>query len=160
MPFYYDLSRAHTTNGTANTESQVMWGTTIANQQVAQIAGLYAAPRFLTAGGGQLRLKSNTGTVASGGTAQTPEPRNKLSRAADSAWKNDATTITPGTTLVVRISVGFAQAGGMGGWVAPEPAARIQMMPNATNPVDVEVTSLAASISVPIDASLELIEGV
>lgn len=159
MPFYYDIVRAHTTSGTANTESTVLWGTTIANQQVVGIASLYAAARFLTAGGGQVRLKDNTSTIASGGTTQAARPRNLLTRAADSVWKNDATTITPGATLLTRVTVGFAQAGGMGGWVAPEPDARIRMMPNALTPVDVEIVSLAASISVPVDVTTEIIEG-
>lgn len=159
MPFYYDLNRSITTNGTTNTESTHLWGKTIANQQVVGIAAMYAAARLATSGGGQLRLKTNSGTIASGGTAQTPAPRNPLSRAADSVWANDASAITPGTTLTVRASVGFAQVGGQGGWIALEPEDRIQMMPNGANPVDVELTSVAVGVSVPVDATLEFAEG-
>ena len=120
-----------------------------------------AAPRFATAGGAQLRFKDNTGTVASGGTAQTPIPKNRRGNpAAQSAWKNDATAITPGGTLLVRGMVGFAQTGGMGGYVPIVPTAAIQMMPNATNPVDVEITSLAATASVPFDLQVEIGEGI
>jgi hypothetical protein len=161
MPFYYDLTRAITTNGSAGTESTHLWGTTIANQETVGVSGLYIASRFGTAGGAQIRLKDNTGTVASGGTAQTPVPRNRRgSAAAQSAWKNDATAITPGATLLTRVTVGFAQTGGMGGWVATEPTAKIQLMPNATNPVDVEITSLASSASVTGDLTVEFGEGV
>jgi len=161
MPFYYDLSRSVTTNGSAGTESTHLWGTTIANQETVGLSGLYFASRFGTAGGGQLRLKDNTGTVASGGTSQTPVPRNRRgSAAAQSAWKNDATAITPGATLLTRVTVGWAQTGGMGGWVAIEASAKIQMMPNATNPVDVEITSVASSTSVTGDITLEFSESV
>lgn len=160
MPFYYDIDRAITTNGSAGTASTHLWGTTIANQETVGVSGFYCASRFGTAGGAQLRLSDNTGTVASGGTATTPTPRNRRGApAAQSAWKNDATAITPGATLIVRVSVGFAQTGGMGGWVATEPTAKIQMMPNATNPVDVEFTSLASSTSVTADLTVEFGEG-
>jgi hypothetical protein len=161
MPFYYDLTRAITTNGSANTESTHLWGKTAANQETVGISGLYIAARFGTAGGAQIRLKDNTGTTASGGTGQTPVPRNRRgSPAAQSIWANDATAITPGATLLTRVTIGFAQTGGMGGWVATEPTAKIQMMPNATNPVDVEITSLASSASVTADLSLEFGEGI
>lgn len=161
MPFYYDVARAITSNGSAGTESTHLWGTTVANQETVGISGYYMAARFGTAGGAQARLKTNTGTVASGGTATTPTKRNlRGSPAAQSTWSNDATAITPGTTLLVRMSVGFAQTGGMGGWVATEPTNKIQMMPNATNPVDCEFTSLASSASVTADLTVEFGEGV
>jgi hypothetical protein len=159
MPFY-DLERSVTTNGSSGAESTHLWGTTAANQETAFISGLYVASRFGTAGGAQLRLKDNSGTIASGGTAQTPRPRNLRSGpAAQSTWKNDATAITNGATLTPRVSIGFAQTGGMGGWVATEPGAKIAMMPNGTNPVDVEITSVASSASVTADLTLEFCEG-
>src|SRR5207253_1281045 len=96
------------------------------------------------------------GTIASGGTAQTPSPRNlRGSVAAQSSWKNDATAITPGTTLVQRVSIGFAQTGGMGGWVATEPTAKVQLMPNGASPIDVEITSIANGTTLPIEITLE-----
>jgi hypothetical protein len=159
MPFY-DVQRSTSTNGSANTESSHLWGTTVANQEPVSIIGAYAAARFATAGGGQLRIKDNTGTVASGGTAQVPTPKNRRSApAAQSAWKSDASAITAGTTLVIRATVGFAVTGGMGGYVAPTPQGAIQMMPNATNPIDVEITSLAAQAAVPIDITVDISEG-
>lgn len=159
MPFY-DVTRSTTSNGSANTESTHLWGNTVANQEPVSLIGAYAAARFATAGGGQLRIKDNTGTTASGGTTQTPSPKNRRSApAAQSAWKSDATAITPGTTLVIRSTVGFAQTGGMGGYVAPTPQGAIQMLPNAINPVDVEITSVAAAASVPIDITVDIAEG-
>lgn len=161
MPFYYDLNRAETSNASAGTASTHMWGATVANQETVGISGLYAASRFGTAGGAQIRINDNSGTTASGGTAQTPRPRNlRGAPAAQSAWKNDATAITAGGTLTARVTIGFAQTGGMGGWVATEPTAKIQMMPNAANPVDVEITSLASSSSVTFDLTVEFGEGV
>ncbi len=160
MPYYYDFTRALTTNGSANTESSHFRMATVANQESCGISGMYAAGRLATAGGAQIRLKDNTGTAASGGTAQTPVPRNRRgSVAAQTTVFNDATAITAGSALTTRMSVGFAQTGGMGGWVALEPAAKIQMMPNATNPVDCEITSLASAASVTMDASVEFSEG-
>jgi hypothetical protein len=88
-------------------------------------------------------------------------PRNlRGAPAAQTAWKNDATAITAGGTLVQRLSIGFAQTGGMGGWVATEPTAKVQMMPNATNPVDVEITSIANGATLPIEITLEMGEGI
>lgn len=160
MPFYYDLVRSITASGTPGTEVTHLWGKTIANQQVLALASLSVAARFGTAGGGQIRLKTNTGVVASGGTGQTPFARNPLARSADSIWANDATAITPGTVLTTRMSVGFSQTGGPGVWVAMEPEARVQMMPNSVNPIDAEITSLATTASVTADVSLEIAEGV
>ncbi len=159
MPFY-DLNRAITTNGSANTVSTHLWGTTVANQESVGIVGLFGAMRFATAGGCQINLVDNTGAVATGGTAQTPIPKNRRAApAAQSAWKNDASAITPGATLITRISVGCAQTGGMGGWVPLVPGDAVQMMPNATNPVDVEITSNTATASVTGNITLEFGEG-
>lgn len=161
MPFYYDTTRAISTNGSANTESTHYRIATVANQETAKITGLFAASRFATAGGAQIRLKDNSGTAASGGTAQTPRPKNlRGSPAAQTTFFNDATAITAGTTLTTRLTVGSAQTGGMGGYVPIEPSAAVQMMPNTTNPVDCEITSLAASATVLIDLTIEHSEGV
>lgn len=160
MPFYYDVARSVTSNASANTTSTHLWVKTAANQETANIKGIYAASRFGTAGGAQLRLMANTGTTASGGTGQTPAARNlRGNPAAQTVWANDATAITPGGTLVQRLSIGFAQTGGMGGWVALEPSAGFQMMPNATNPVDYEFVSDATSASVTFDLTVEFSEG-
>lgn len=161
MPFYYDVSRSETTNGSAGTTSTHMWAKTAANQETAAIAAIYAASRFGTAGGAQLRVLTNSGTTASGGVGQTPAPRNaRGSPAAQSTWANDGSAITPGATLTQRLSIGFAQTGGMGGWVPIEPTDKLMMMPNATNPVDVEFVSVASAASVTFDMTIEFGEGI
>lgn len=161
MPFYYDVNRITATAASGGTEANHIGAKTVANQETVGISGLYVSGRGGTAGGATVRLKHNTGTVYGGGTAQTPAPRNlRGSPAAQLSVVNDATSITPGTTLVQRISIGFAQTGGMGGWVATEPTAKVQMMPNTTNPVDVEVTSIANGATLPIEITMEFGEGV
>jgi len=161
LPFYYDVNRITATAASGGTEASHLWVKTAANQETVGISGLYVSGRGGTAGGATVRLKHNTGTTASGGTAQTPAPRNlRGAPAAQSIWANDATAITAGGTLVQRLSIGFAQTGGMGGWVATEPTAKVQMMPNATNPVDVEITSIANGATLPIEVTVEFGEGV
>lgn len=161
MPFYYDVNRQTTSNASAGTETTHLWAATVANQETVSISGVYVASRFLTAGGGQLNVKDNTGTTASGGTAQTPVPRNRRGNpAAQSVWKNDATAITAGTTLLIRDTIGFAQTGGMGGIVPIVPGEAIQMMPNATNPVDIEFTADMASNSVTFGLTVHFGEGI
>lgn len=160
MPFYYDLSRSETSNGSANTTSTHFWGKTAANQESVAIKGVYVASRFTTAGGAQLRIMTNTGTTASGGSSQTPQPKNlRGNPAAQSVWANDGTAITPGTTLTQRLSIGFAQTGGSGGWNALEAPDAFQLMPNATNPVDVEFVSDASAASVTFDMTIDFSEG-
>jgi hypothetical protein len=161
MPLYYDLNYAFTTSSSAGTEVSQVWAKTAANQETVNIVGLYLASRFGTAGGGQARIKSNTGATASGGTSQTPAARNlRYGVASQSLWTNAGATITAGATLTVRMTVGFAQTGGMGGWIPITPQDGIQMMPNATNPVDLEFTALASSASVTADMTVEFTEGV
>jgi hypothetical protein len=62
--------------------------------------------------------------------------------------------------LVNRFAVGVAQTGGQGGYVPVTPQDAIQLMPNSTNPVDIEVTSIANGTSIPIDVTVEFTEGV
>lgn len=164
MPFY-DVTRGtaaagYTTNGTGGTSSTHLWAKTATSQETLSIMGIFCAGRFNTAGGAQFRLNYNTGTTASGGTAVTANPRNvRVAPASGSTWANDVSAITAGTTLTNRLTVGFAQTGGMGGWVPTVPGDAFQMMPAATNPVDIEFTSLATSASVPFDATIEFCEG-
>lgn len=161
MPYFYDVSRAFTSNGSAGTESCHLWGKTAANQETASVSGVYVASRFGTAGGGQLRIKSNSGTATSGGTATTPTPRNiRGNVAAQSVYAHDGTAITTGGTYLVRATVGFAQTGGMGGWVATEPQAKIQMMPNTISPVDVSFYTVCNAASVTGDLTVEFGEGI
>ena len=159
MPFY-DINRAITTNASAGTENTHLWGKTVANQETVSIMDCLVSMRGGVAGGATVRIKSNSGTVASGGTATTPSISNQRMPAALSTWFNDATAITPGATLLVRAIAGVAQTGGSGGLVPVVPGAAIQMMANSVNPVDVEVTSLANGSSVAGDLKLGILEGI
>ncbi len=160
MPFYYDVNKTagHTTNGTTLTESLALWVKTAAVYDAA-IKGVYATARSGSAGGASLRVKYNTGTTASGGTGITPGPRNLRGPVATTVWATDATTITAGTTLTTRLSVGFAQTGGQGGWVPLEAAGSLYMGGNALTPVDAEISSIAVGLSIPYDMTIEISEG-
>jgi hypothetical protein len=161
MPFFYDVQRVTTSNGSANTETTHLAVKTVANQETAGIFGVIGTARSLTAGGGQLRTKHNTGTVYSGGSSQTPAPKNlRGAPAAQASWVNDGSAITPGTALVLRSSVGFAQTGGTGGLQPIQQQAAYQLMPNSTNPIDMEWTSIMASASIAIDITVETGEGI
>lgn len=148
---------AITTNGTANTLSTHFRAATVANQMVARIMGLYGAARFGTAGGAVMYL-IRPGTIGSGGTANTPAKRNPNARAADTTWFDDATTITAGATPIQQLSVGVAQTGGQGGWVALEVDHAPAMLPNAGASGQLEVASKASSVSVTFDATIEFQE--
>ena len=125
------------------------------------IVGLYLASRFGTAGGAQARIKTNSTGSATGGVSQVPAARNlRYGVAAQSLWTNAGTAIGVGSSLTVRMTVGFAQTGGMGGWIPITPQDGIQMMPNAANPADIEFTVLATSASVTGDMTVELSEGI
>lgn len=158
MPFYYDLERDCTSNGSANTDSTHLWVATASQQATLFINQLTGSCRFGTAGGAQLFLKTGSGTTASGGTTQTAKPKNPNSPAAASVWKNDATAITANTTLTTRVTVGLAQTGGMGGWIAPEPDAAIQLLANGGTNGNAEFHSECNAASVPMSITVDFYE--
>lgn len=157
MPYYYSIRKSITTNGTANTLSSHFRFATIANQMMARIMELAGAARFGTAGGATLQL-IRAGTIGTGGTANTPSKRNPNSRAADTTAFDDTTAITAGATPVTQLTVGVAQTGGHGGWVAIELDAAFAMLPNGTANGNLEIGSLANSSSVTIDPTIGLME--
>jgi hypothetical protein len=157
MPFYYDVNRNTTTNGVANTLSTHLRFLTIANQKMARIMGLYGAARFGTAGGAVLRLIRG-GAAGSGGTSQTPGEANPDTPAAETTAFNDATAITPGTTPVTQLTVGVAQTGGHGGWVALETDMGKAMKPNGGASGNMEVGSLANAASVAVEITADFQE--
>lgn len=160
MPFYDVGGNTFSTNGTPLTENQLIWGKTAANQEVLSILGLYISGRLAAAGGGQMRMKTNTGTTASGGTANTPNARNaRADPAAQSSWADVTSAITAGTTLKVRDTVGFAATGGQAGITPVSPGDALRMMPNATNPIDVEFTTIAGVASIPFEYQIHFAEG-
>lgn len=156
-PLYYDIKR----QGTATTSSSThLYMKTVANQETARITGVYAAIQASgTVGGGIARLQDNIGTTASGGGPIVPTPRNRRLAVASTTAFDDSLSITPGTSLMVRVQVGFAQTGGQNGWVAIEPSAALQLMPNTTNPVDAELTSITTTATQTIQCEIEFCEG-
>lgn len=155
MPFFYDLNMAATSNGSANTETDHMRLLTVANQETAKIVGLYGAARHGTAGGAQLRFKTFA-TASSAGSSQTPAKRHPSFPAASTTA---FTTPTAGSTPTVRLTVGLAQTGGTGGWVALEPSAAITLLANGGANGNGDIYSIANGTSVAIDFTAELSEG-
>ena len=161
MPFYYDVNRSTATNAAVGKETTHLWAATVSNQQSMGIYAVYFAAFGTAATGAAVgRVKTNMGPTATGGTTTTPKARSPLAPAAQSVWKNDASAITAGAALTTRISIGFAQAGGMGAWSPLDSSAKVQMMGNASNPVDIEFTSIASAGGVPFDVTVEFGEGI
>jgi hypothetical protein len=155
MPFFYDINQSVTSNGSANTETNHLRLLTVANQETAKIVGLYGAARHGTAGGAQLRFKT-WATASTSGSAATPAKRHPSYPAASTTA---FTAPTSGTTATVRLTVGLAQTGGTGGWVALEPSAALTLLPNGGANGNGDVFSIANGTSVAIDYTLELSEG-
>ena len=163
MPMYYTVIKtpgtpgtAITSNGSANTLSTHFKGITIANQPMLRIIGLYGSARFGTAGGGTLYVV-RPGAAGSGGTATTPEKKNPAYSAASSTWVDDTSAITAGTTPKSQITVGVAQTGGQGGWVALEVDHAIALPPAAAS-TGLEVASKFNAASVTFDAHIDIQE--
>lgn len=164
MPQYYTVTKTpgtpgsmFTANGTPNTKSTHLRALTVANQMVARVMGLFVNARFGTAGGGMLALIRG-GAAGSGGTANTPNPSNPLMRAADTTWFDDGTAITAGTTPKQLLTVGFAQTGGQGGWVALEQDDSKSMQPNGGANGNLEVASFTPTASVTFDSTVDFQE--
>lgn len=157
LPAYYDVSRATTTSSGAASESEHVRALTTTAQATVRIMGVYGACRSGTAGGAQLRVKTYA-TVGSGGTSQTPAKRNANSAAASSVWTNDASAITAGTTATTRLTIGLAQTGGMGGWVALEIDHALALLTGGGANGNMSLFSIANAASIAIDTTTEFQE--
>lgn len=155
-PFFYDLNQSVTSNGSANTETDhLRLLTATGTAESTKIVGLYGAARHGTAGGAQLRLKTFA-TPSTVGSGATPAKRHPSFPAAKTTA---ATGPTAGGTPTVRLTVGLAQTGGTGGWVALEPGAAVTLLQGAGANGNADVFSIANGTSVPIDFTLEFSEG-
>lgn len=153
MPFYYDVTRETTTNGTTQTLSTHLRSVP-ASAVPAGIVGIYAAARHGTAGGGVV-YGIRPGTTGSGGT---PAPENKKhpdNPVSALAWLDDTSAITPGATPQVQCTVGIAQTGGQGGWVALERDMALQMKAAG---VGFEIGSKAIGTSIPVNVTVDWFE--
>ena len=154
--YYFALNiQAAVTNGTGNTETDMIRLLTVANQQVAYISEvLGGAYNFTTVGGLSLRLRAFT-TPSTSGSSATPTKRNQNNPTAQTTA---FTLPTPGSTALNHMSVGLSQTGGMGGWQALEPDATIQLLPNGGANGNLDLFSIATTASVPFDYTLSFRE--
>ena len=152
MPYYYAVNvQGATSNGSANTETDMLRTLTVANQAPAQVKGLYGAMRSGTAGGAQLRAR-RFATASTVGAAATPDPR----RPGQPAASLTAFTLpTAGATPTQVLSIGLAQTGGMGGWVALEPDHAIWLNPNGGANGNLDILSIANAASIGFDYTVE-----
>jgi hypothetical protein len=156
MPMYYDLSSQGTTSATAGSQTtsahaKLLTGTGVS----ASIRGVYAAARGGTAGGGIFRVITAGTAMDSGGSTATLQKRNSnYATAATSAM----TAVTCAQTANERTAVGFAQTGGMGGWVAIEPDAAILLQGGGGANGNAEFPTIANAASVTFDFTIELAE--
>lgn len=157
MPQYYDIVTSITTNSAAATISSAPHVRMLTGSAVsAALKGIYAGARSSTAGGGLIKLFTAGTAMSSMGTGYTPTKRNPgFATAITSAAT--ATTCT-GATSTLRLSVGFAQTGGMGGWVAIEPDASVLLQPGGGANGNAEFGSIANSASVVADLTIEFSE--
>lgn len=155
MPFYYDINTNYTSNGSAATETDHLRLLTVAEQETCHICGIYAAARFGTAGGAQIRVKT-FGTASSSGSSITPQPRNPNSEAANTTGY---TAPTAGSSPATRLTVGMAQTGGMGGWVALEPSHAFALLANGGAKGNADFFSICNAATVLFDLSVEINEG-
>lgn len=116
--------------------------------------GIYANARHGTAGGGVV-YGIRPGTAGTGGTAATENKKHPDNPTAALAWTDDTTAITAGATPQVQVTVGIAQTGGQGGWVALERDMALQMKAAG---VGVELASKAIGTSVPINVTADWFE--
>lgn len=154
MPFYYDVNQAVTSNGTAGVETDHLRTLTVANQGICRVMSLYGAARFGTAGGAQLRLKTFA-TASTVGSGVTPGKRNPNSPAASTTFFSGPTA---GATPTVHMTVGVAQTGGTGGWMALEPDHALQLLPNGGANGNADIYSIANAASVTLDFTVEFAE--
>lgn len=156
MPFYYDVTRETSTNGTTQTLSTHLRCTTAAAVP-AGIVGLYADARHGTAGGGVVYLV-RAGAAGTGGTAATENKKHPDNPTAGTAFLDDTSAITPGTGPQVQSTVGIAQTGGQGGWVALERDMALQLKAAGGANGNAEVGSKAVGTSVPINVTVDWFE--
>lgn len=145
MPFFYDAIASVTTNGTPSTESTHLLGISAALQGFKVQSAYAGAVAGTTVGGGSIILK--TGGTSTAGGAYTPNKKHPNSPAAGSTW---STAPTSSGSPLPRMSVGFSQTGGQGGWIALNPDDAIIMLPAVTNKFEVASTAVTASQAIKI----------
>ncbi len=98
------------------------------------------------------------GAAGTGGTASTENKKHPDNPAAGTGWLDDTTAITAGTTPQVQSTVGIAQTGGQGGWVALERDMALQLKAAGGANGNCEVGSKALGTSVPVNVTVDWFE--
>jgi len=153
---YYEISVAATSSASAGSQStsshmKLLTGTGFA----AWVKGVYAGARSGTAGGGQIKVITAATAQSSSGTTTAPSDRNPNFPTATTSGMT-ATTCSQLATL--RVSIGAAQTGGMGGWVAIEPDASIALLGGGGANGNLEISSNFNAASIPVDITCEFSE--
>ncbi len=156
MPAYYEISTNSTTSGTAGSQAtasalKLLTGTGVA----CDVKGIYAAARGGTAGGGIFRMITAGTAQSSSGSTATPAKRNPNNATATTSAM---TATTCSQTATERTAIGFAQTGGMGGWVAIEPDAAIRLLGGGGANGNAEFSPIANAASVTYDFTVEFSE--
>lgn len=157
MPAYFDISTSFTANSAAGTQSTQAHIRLLTGSNVpALVKGCYVGARSGTAGGGQVRIITAGTAMSSQGTGFTPTKRNPNSQAATTSAAT--ATTCQGATTTVRTSIGVAQTGGMGGWVAIEPDAAILLISGGGANGNAEIASVFNAASIVFDLTAEFSE--
>ena len=159
MPFYYNITRSATTNGTGNTCSTHIYVLTAANQANAAIVQIMASVRNSTTAGSGFLSVAKTATAPGGGGAQTPQKANANNPAAQTTVFDDSSAInTSGGATTRLFSIGFAQTGGQGGWVALERDNAFTLLANGGANGNAKFDSFTATASQALEISSQFLE--
>jgi hypothetical protein len=114
-----------------------------------------------TAGSGRLGVGRQGATVSTaGGTAANPIAMNSGTAAAQTTGFDDSSgSFTGGGATTYQFSVGFAQTGGQGGWVALERDNGVFMAPNGGANGNITLDSFTVTASQALEVSAQLLEG-
>jgi hypothetical protein len=157
LPAYFDVAASLTSSTSAGTATsgaiRLLTGTAVA----AAIKGVYVGTRSGTAGGGQMRLITAGTALSSMGTGITPNKRNPNTPYA-AATTSAASGQTHANTTNLRASIGTAQTGGMGGWVAIEPDAAILLLAAGGANGNFEAVPFYNAASMAYDITVEFSE--
>jgi hypothetical protein len=162
VPYYYGFTRPATTNGTGNTCSEHVRLLTVANQANCAVVQLMASIRnSTTAGSGFLSIaKYSTAPTSVGGAALAATAQNPSSPAAATTPFSDSSAFTSYPATLTRVgSIGFAQTGGQGGWVALERDNAWTLLPNAGANGNLGLDSFTATASQALEISGQFLEG-
>lgn len=159
MPLYFSVTRATTSNGSANTCSTHVALRTVANQPTCRVTSVTVAgrPTNSTAGAAELRI-ANLNATGVGGSAATVPPAILGGTAASTTAFHDGSAFTSGAATTYLQAIGFAQTGGQNGWVALEPDDAYKLAPNSGANGNLQLDSFATATTAGLVTSLRFME--